>query len=583
MSIQLQTSYNPTAALGLLTDAAGKTIAWNNPQEEEPCTHWSQPLHFLLLLSSRGFYATCPPPTAVSQTHTHTHTSGAAPEAAQGSEEQQVLFPGGWGVREEGGREESCAGSMECTSQPHLECSQLHSPRTEPPAQRTHTHTQMLGRPSAPNSRFPFSQAPKGRAGGGREGAGRLCVPLAPRKKAPCEQSRVPRQQRTRTMSSQPGHCVQPPPALPSSPRPPTPKIAAGPRQARTPTPSVNYGANSSRKTRRRRLYHKCFYYRRNVSTPPNHHGFLNSKGAGYKKKKKEKRKNKRKPQNVCLVIPEQQQKMLYIAHYSKIWHVPSTTQNYFFWHSVHFDLVKPHILEQAHYLNCHFRSVQRKHFYWILAPWTTDWGSSIQLHWCTSKITPLISIIGQCKPGVNSHQTAACWLHKNLLSSSSPRTLLLRGKTQHKNSANQNNCEQPVKINLRAETPQQWIILFCFLPSNFLSRQFQQWSRQCCLPPTTFLILGIFFSRFGKRNGNKTKQTRKKKKRRENPTPFYATENVMIKSICIKPSFQDSIPTHTKASVPFKRRSRSPVCVCVCAFKSYISHTSPLFGWLTS
>lgn len=61
---------------------------------------------------------------------------------------------------------------------------------------------------------------------------------------------------------------------------------------------------------------------------------------------------------------------------------------------------------------------------------------------------------------------------------------------------------------------------------------------------------------------GTKQNKRKKKKEERENPTPFYATENVMIKSICIKSSFQDSIPTHMKASVPFKRLSRSPVCV---------------------
>lgn len=213
--------------------------------------------------------------------------------------------------------------------------------------------------------------------------------------------------------------------------------------------------------------------------------------------------------------------KTLYIAHYSKIRHVPFTTKNYFFWHSVHFCLVKPHILEQAHYLNCHFRSVPRKHFYWILTGWTSGWGSSIQLHWCTNKITPLISIIGQCKPGVNSHQTAACWLHKNLPSSSSPRTLLLRGKTQHKNSANQNNCKQPVKINLRAETPQQWIILFS-------SQQFLEQSVSAMKPP--MLSTSYYFSDSEhllftlwkeKWEQNKTNGRKKKRKKKEKTPPL--------------------------------------------------------------
>lgn len=171
--------------------------------------------------------------------HTHLRTK---PKGVTRARSAAVFLSSGWGVRAGGRRRKRRKvggfNGVHFPASPRV--LPLHSPRTARSRRRQSTHT-MFGRPSASRLLFSLSEVPKGHPGEGGKGRKRFWVSVchcsaekgAVRARA---ESRRQRAQR-RTMSSQPGHCVHPPPALPSRPRPQTPKIAPRPHRARKQPP----------------------------------------------------------------------------------------------------------------------------------------------------------------------------------------------------------------------------------------------------------------------------------------------------------------------------------------------------------
>lgn len=181
-------------------------------------------------------------PGAVQSSGEQCRLPGAAqgsPGASRGSPEQLGVFPAGWGVPAGAAGQQSCSGSMECTSQ-------AGSPRVLP-LHSLHWAERTRGVRAPFSCSFtalllPGTQGPCWASTERQGSAAGLFVALLGRKRRRARERSPGGGERTRTMSSQAGHCVQPPPAPASRPRPQTPKIAAGPRHARTPSPSGTQG-----------------------------------------------------------------------------------------------------------------------------------------------------------------------------------------------------------------------------------------------------------------------------------------------------------------------------------------------------
>lgn len=201
---------------------------------------------------------------------------------------------------------------------------------------------------------------------GGRAGQGALLGSPCPRsaEKGAARQRSPGGGGRTRTMSSQPGHCVQAAPPEREHPKPQKPpkqtgKAAPGPAGHGHQPPPPAGGQTRAREAAGDGFTTSAFIITETFPRLLTTMGFSILRELGSKRKKK--LKKKKKPQQ-CLP-GNTRTKICCTLHIIKNFDVclsqPITT----YFDSVHFYLVKPHILEQAHYLNCHFRSAQRTHF----------------------------------------------------------------------------------------------------------------------------------------------------------------------------------------------------------------------------